>query len=204
MTHRLSFKDYKPLPTEIITGMTANYSMTHLINMMGKNIIYLETGVNKGSSISAIVQRCPNIAYAIGIDFYEPHIDEFEKKHLQEITKEKVTNAFSRAKHRIRASGHKDKVELILEHTRRVAPSIKNESIDFVFLDHYINSSDVEEACYLYYNKVKKGGYFAGHDYVYKGVSEPINRFREDNSITSPLSVFGAEWVWKKEENICI
>ena len=56
INHRLTFKDYEPLPTEIITGMTANYSMTHLINMMGENIIYLETGVNKGSSISAILR----------------------------------------------------------------------------------------------------------------------------------------------------
>ena len=83
-----------------------------------------------------------------------------------------------------------------------VIKDIEDNSIDFLFLDHYLNEKDVSNSVETWYNKVKIGGYFAGHDWVYQGVKEPIIKFREKHNITSTLSVFGAEWVWKKEENI--
>jgi hypothetical protein len=183
-------------------GRIANYGMTHLINLMGPDVIYVETGVCGGSSISYIVQRCTNIKKAYGVDFYLPNVDTFEQGGYFVYNEEKVKRLYNRAKKRIIASGQKDKVTLILEHTDVAVDYFDDNSIDFLFLDHYLNAKDVAEACEKWYNKVKIGAYFAGHDWGYTGVHQEVLKFRENHNITSPLSVFGAEWVWKKEGNI--
>jgi hypothetical protein len=54
----------------------------------------------------------------------------------------------------------------------------------------------------MWYNKVKLNGYFAGHDWLYEDVGRSVLNFREQYDIQSTLSVYGAEWVWKKDGNI--
>lgn len=198
-----TFEKEQARPTKQMKGVAANHGMVHLINLMGDNITYVETGVSKGVSLASIIQRCPNIKFAYGVDFYRAHIDTFERPEYQIFTKEEIEYSYTRAKTRILESGHKDKVTLILEHTDQAVRYFVDHSIDFLFLDHYLNGKDVEIACEYWYNKVRNGGCFAGHDYVYPGVSENINKFREKYNITSPMSVHGAEWVWIKEEDIC-
>lgn len=185
-----------------IKSLSANYGMTHLINLLGEDITYVETGVCKGVSISFIVNRCPNIKNAYGIDSYQPHTDLFEKNGGATFDRFAVRKSYHRAKDRILSSGAKDKVTLILEDVYDVVDAFEDGSIDFLFLDHYLNASDVYKSCETWYNKVRNGGCFAGHDWVYDGVSESVNGFRRDYDITSPLSVFGAEWVWIKQKDI--
>jgi hypothetical protein len=184
-----------------VSPKVANYGMTHLINLMGEDVIYVETGVHKGGSIANIVQRCPNIKAAYGVDFYKPNIDMFDRR-TQRYTTERQTNAYQKAKRLIQSSGHKDKITLIIEDVSVAVNHFEDNSIDFLFLDHYLNDKDVEDCLPMWYNKVKVGGYFAGHDYVYDGVCTSIDEFRSNYNLTSPLSVFGAEWVWVKKENI--
>jgi|TARA_R110000851_G_scaffold119378_2_gene247102 hypothetical protein len=179
----------------------ANYGMTHLINLMGANITYVETGVAGGSSLSYIVQRCENIKSAYGIDHFKAFKDEFNTPKLN-FSDNQGKGLYASAKKRILSSGEKDKVTLILEHTDVALNYFDDNSIDFLFLDHYLNEKDVAESCDNWYNKVRVGGYFAGHDWPYKGVYQEVFKFRKRNNITSPLSIFGAEWVWKKEGNI--
>lgn len=180
----------------------ANFGMTHLINLMGPDVTYVETGVAWGSSISYIVQKCPGIKKAYGVDFYRPNVDTFEQGGPCVYNQKMVRRMYLRAKQRILASGQKDKVTLILEHTDVALDYFDDNSIDFLFLDHYLNAKDVADSCEKWYNKVKIDGYFAGHDWPYDGVHQEVLKFRENHNITSPLSVFGAEWVWKKEGNI--
>jgi len=197
-----TFELEKELPLERYSSpKVPNYGMTHLINMMGDDVVYVETGVNKGVSISSVVQMCPNIKSVYGIDFYKPNTDEFDKKRIV-YSKEDVDFAYTRAKHRIRSSGHKNKISLILEDVSVAKDYFEDNSIDFLFLDHYLNQKDVEECLPMWYNKVKINGYFAGHDWVYHGVQSTVKDFRKQYDIQSPLSVFGGEWVWKKDRNI--
>jgi hypothetical protein len=178
-----------------------NYGMTHLINMMGDDVIYVETGVCKGVSISSVVQLCPNIKSVYGVDFYRPNVDEFDRR-AREYDQATMRHAYSRAKDRILRSGHKDKITLILEDVSVAVNYFEDNSIDFLFLDHYLNEKDVADCLPMWYNKVKIDGYIAGHDWIYDGVRTPIHQFRKTHNITSPLSIFSAEWVWKKEGNI--
>jgi len=179
----------------------ANYGLTHLIQLLGANITYVETGVSKGDSLGYIIQRCKNINAAYGIDFYKENTDEFEvtKAFYSQKT---LDRNFERAKQVILSSGEKDKITIIKEDVEVAVNYFKDNTIDFLFLDHYLNEKDVSISLETWYNKVKIGGYFSGHDWIYDGVRDPVINFREKYEITSPLSVFGGEWVWKKEENI--
>ena len=184
-----------------VTPDDANFGMTHLINLMGPNVIYVETGVHRGRSICSILQRCGNIKKAYGVDSYKSNIDTFDR-HIRFHSAENMKSSYNVAKRRIIESGHKDKVTLILEDVSIAKKYFEDNSIDFLFLDHYLNEKDVSISLETWYNKVKIGGYFAGHDYGHKGVKEPIEKFRSKYSISSPFSVYGEEWVWKKEGNI--
>ena len=199
----IKFNTNDSLPTEIYWKSTRspNYCLTHLIQLLGKDIIYVETGVGKGVGISSVVQRCSNIKVAYGVDFYRKNTDYFEREETT-YSDEEMSNWYKRAKHRILSSGHKNKIKIIKEHTSVAVDYFDDNSIDFLFLDNYLSEEDVYNECKRWYNKVKLNGYFAGHDWVYKGVQRSVTNFRQKHNIASPLSTFGGEWVWKKEENI--
>ena len=198
----IKFNEVNALPTEehFKNIKAANYCMQHLINMM-QDPIYVETGIFKGRSISFILQKCPNIKEAYGVDFWRGNTDSFERKETV-YSDGLMQNAYEAAVDRVLSSGHKDKVTFIKEDVATAVDHFEDNSIDFLFLDHYLNEKDVAECLPMWYNKVKLNGYFAGHDWPYKGVSETVLNFREQYNIQSPLSVTGGEWVWKKDGNI--
>lgn len=198
----ISFENREALPTEEHwkDGKTANQAMVHLINMM-KDPVYVETGVYKGRSISFIVQRCLNIKEAWGVDFWLPNTDQFELKETF-YSEDMQKRSFETACRRAMSTGHKDKIKFIKEDVSVAASYFEDNSIDFLFLDHYLNQKDVAECLPMWYNKVKLNGYFAGHDWLYEDVGRSVLNFREQYDIQSTLSVYGAEWVWKKDGNI--
>lgn len=198
----ISFEDKEALPLLEHWKRTkvANFQMVHLINMI-KDPVYVETGVFGGRSISFILQACPNIKEAWGVDFWKTNVDSFDATE-RSYSQSKMNGMMNIAISKILSSGFKDKVKLIREDVGIAVNHFEDNSIDFLFLDHYLNQKDVEECLPMWYNKVKIGGYFAGHDFVYRGVQNGVHGFRDQYDIQSPLSVFGGEWVWKKEGNI--
>jgi hypothetical protein len=198
----ISFEDREALPTEKHwkNSKTANQAMVHLINMM-KDPVYVETGVYDGKSISFITQRCLNIKEAWGVDFWLPNTDHFEQKETF-YSEDMQKRSFEVACRRAMSTGHKDKIKFIKEDVSVAASYFEDNSIDFLFLDHYLNQKDVAECLPMWYNKVKLNGYFAGHDWLYEDVGRSVLNFREQYAIQSTLSVYGAEWVWKKDGNI--
>ena len=199
----IDFKNEESLPYEVYwkSPKAPNYGLTHLIQLMGSNIIYVETGVGKGVGLSAILQRCENIKIAYGVDFYRENTDYFDRTP-HTYSDNEMSFWYQRARHRILSSGMKDKVKIIKEHTSLAVNYFEDNSIDILFLDNYLSEEDVYNECKRWYNKVKINGYFAGHDWPYGGVQNSVHKFRNENNITSPLSAWGGEWVWKKKENI--
>ena len=199
----ITFENTPPLPLEphFKYIKAANYLMQHLINMM-EDPIYVETGVSAGRSISFILQKCPSIKRAYGVDFWSENTDTFERSGDTHYSQAHSDRAFLSASNRILSSGHKDKVTLIKEDVAVAVDHFEDNSIDLLFLDHYLNKKDVEECLPMWYNKVKVGGYFAGHDWIYAGVKKSVLNFREQYDIKPLLSVSGGEWVWKKDGNI--
>jgi hypothetical protein len=199
----ISFEDKEALPLVEYwkRAKIANFQMVHLINMI-KDPVYVETGVFRGRSISFILQACPNIKEAWGVDFWKTNVDLFDKAGGRSYSQRQMSMNMESTISKILSSGFKDKAKLIREDVGIAVSHFEDNSIDFLFLDHYLSKKDVEECLPMWYNKVKIGGYFAGHDFKYTDVSKSIYGFREQYGIHSPMSNFGAEWVWKKEGNI--
>tara|TARA_R100000951_G_scaffold60209_5_gene50608 strand:+ start:1402 stop:2016 length:615 start_codon:yes stop_codon:yes gene_type:complete len=196
LTEKSTFPFYKNIKS-------ANFGLVHLINLMGPDVTYVETGVFKGDSLCHIVQRCPFIKTAIGIDQYKAYVDDFESKKVSGTYNQDLVDKIKQiCLNNILASGFKNKIQVIEEHTRVAVDNFEDNSIDFLFLDSYCSAKDVEEELERWYNKVKINGYFAGHDWPYEGVHRSVKEFRSKYDIQSPLSVMGAEWVWLKKENI--
>jgi hypothetical protein len=199
----ISFEDKEALPLVEYwkRDKIANFQMVHLINTV-KDPVYVETGVFRGRSISFILQACPNIKEAWGVDFWKTNVDSFDKAGGRSYSQRQMKMNMEESIYKISSSGFKNKVKLIREDVAVAVSYFEDNSIDFLFLDHYLNEKDVEECLPMWYNKVKIGGYFAGHDWVYREVQNAVHDFRTQYDIQSPLSAFGGEWVWKKEGNI--
>lgn len=195
----VDFLNESPLPFKRFDRdpKQSNRGMIHLINLMGDNVTYLETGIYLGHSICGIVQQCKNITTAYGIDFYQPYTDYFELQPTF-YSKEKVDRDYKIAINNILSSGNHKKIKLLKLSTAEASDYFENETIDFLFLDNYGNGEEVEEELERWYPKVRINGYFSGHDWPYEGVKNNVLKFREKYNITSTLSVFGAEWVWRK------
>lgn len=70
----------------------------------------------------------------------------------------------------------------------------EDESLDFVFIDAAHDYENVMLDLKSWYPKVKKGGYFAGHDYNHEPIIKAVNDFFEDREITNKLNC----WMIKK------
>ena len=77
---------------------------------------------------------------------------------------------------------------------------IDDASLDFVFLDAYIDQQSTMTDLNTWYTKVKPGGLFSGHDWLSPTVVDCVTQFRKDNNIQTNLSCYGDTWIWKKDE----
>jgi len=62
--------------------------------------------------------------------------------------------------------GYEDRAVMIRSNSRQAVELFNDESLDFVFIDANHAYDFVKEDIELWYPKVKKGGIFAGHDYM--------------------------------------
>ena len=61
-----------------------------------------------------------------------------------------------------------------------MAKEVKNETLDFVYIDALHDYDSVMEDLRAWYPKVKNGGYVAGHDWAIQGVKNAVIDFTND------------------------
>ena len=91
-----------------------------------------------------------------------------------------------------------DKVQVHEMDSDLAAEKIEDQSLDFIFLDAYINKDKCVRDIEVWYPKVKRGGVFSGDDWGAYDVRNAVNNFREKNNIHHPMSTFNDNWVWIK------
>jgi predicted O-methyltransferase YrrM len=100
------------------------------IKSLGNNLIYVEIGVYKATTLIKIYNECPNIKKIYGIDFYKEHkMDKYYyvNKNLNLYNKKIVEN-------KIKAI---NKIELIVMESIEASKQFQDNSIDVIFLDIY-------------------------------------------------------------------
>ena len=139
------------------------------INMMGENLVGLELGVFRGESFMTILHNCDNVKKLIGIDHWKPytdfiktnpdgkpamHIDAFQAELNKNVTLLLCKHNTPKGK----------QVSIIEKDSLEAVKEIEDESLDFIFFDAMLTEQQTFNEAMAYYPKIKKGGYFTGHD----------------------------------------
>jgi hypothetical protein len=91
-------------------------------------------------------------------------------KKRQDLTKEEL-------------KAYGDRFNLIEMNSRKAAALFEDESLDFVYIDGDHRYKGVKADIELWYPKVRKGGFFGGHDYVVArrcGVIQAVDEYFEN------------------------
>jgi len=173
-------------------------SLVHTINFLGKDIVGVEVGIYRAQNLCMLLQSCKNIKKLYGVDNFKPFTD-FKREVIHIGEKEQDYNKFV-SYHNIKYSGFKNKAKIIEKDSLVAVNDFKDNSLDFVFLDSYMNKNECKLDLESWYKKVKIGGIFAGHDFELNIIQESVIDFRINNNITTTLSFFDKVWCWKKEQ----
>ena len=92
-----------------------------------------------------------------------------------------------------------DKIELLEMDATVAASHIPDQSLDYIFIDGDHSYSAVVRDLDNYWDKVRTGGIFAGHDWNLPAVNQAVNEFRQKNNITSEIRFTQSNvWFWYK------
>ena len=149
------------------------------IKQLGDNIVGCEIGVCHAENFCHMLEVCDNIQKLIGIDPYiiyddyggsvgQGIVDNFKEVTFQNL---ELIDAGDRADIRIMTSDD-------------AASTIENDSLDFVFIDGNHSQEYVKNDLRNYYDKVKVGGIFAGHDYSLPSVQSELKQFLMEKNVS--------------------
>ena len=160
--------------------------------LSGRQLVGVEIGVCLGATTEHLLKQIPNIKKLYAVDNYPSYIDWNGADYSEERQELMKAHAFKKL------SPFNGVVEFCYESSTEFGKTLKEESLDFVFID----GDHSDEASYadfwMYYPLVKKGGIFAGHDIVLSDVEKSLKRFLGDN-FSKVITVSNNAWYLIKE-----
>lgn len=155
-----------------------------------------EIGVLAGNLTVKILKRFPSIKIYYAIDpwtFYPTYKETLSKRGQKFWNQDMLDENFKTFKQNIENFG--DRVRILKMFSNEAVDFIKDNSLDFLFIDGNHSYEYVKEDIELYLPKIKIGGLIGGHDYGYKvgGVKMAVDEIFSDSVF------FGSDktwWVW--------
>lgn len=169
--------------------------LVSVIQNLGSNIIGCELGVCRGHNLRYLLDRSPNIEKIYAIDPWKSYVD----MPWGVISQEEVSGWRTVALEML--SPYMNKVNILELTSVAAAEKIPDYSLDYIFIDGDHSYEAVTRDLRLYWNKVKPGGLFTGHDWVLNDVKRAVTEFRTEYKINTAMQFtdFHA-WYWKKEK----
>jgi hypothetical protein len=134
---------------------------------------FAELGFTKGAEIGVADGRYSEILLEKNPSLYLISVDPFYRPGHREKTEERLKK-------------YEKRVEIWDETSMDVVGTVKDESLDFVFIDGDHRFDFVMEDIIGWTRKVKKNGIVSGHDYYHfhnSGVVEAVNAFTQIHRI---------------------
>jgi hypothetical protein len=160
--------------------------------LSGRELVGVEIGVCLGVTTETLLKQIPNIKKIYAVDNYPTFVDwnggdmNAERQELMKQYAKTLLTPFG------------DRVEFCYESSIEFGKTLKEESLDFVFID----GDHSEEASYndfwIYYPLVKKYGIFAGHDIVLESVKKSLENYLGEN-FSKVITVSNNAWYIIKE-----
>ena len=170
------------------------------INTMGDNLVGLELGVCRGDSFLTVLHNCNNVKKLYGIDSWKPYHDflkpqpdgnpaYFVDEQQSELNK---FLTFWNLKHETDQSHD---FEILEEDSLTAVKSFADSSLDFIFFDAMVTGDQTYAEAMAYYPKIKKGGWFLGHDaicdlQVIKPIEQVKQKFNNSNELVTYNNCF--------------
>lgn len=172
------------------------------INIMGKNLTGLELGVLRGESFMTILHNCNNVSKLIGVDNWKPYTDyiknEPDGKAAYSVGEKESEYNKLLTKLNIKYGNVDNRYQIIEKNSLEAVKNIKDESLDFIFFDAMMSAEQTFEEGMAYYKKIKKGGFFTGHDSnAIKQVIKPIEKVKENYNNTNELVIYSNCFLFK-------
>lgn len=189
--------------TNFVNKSVNGQSLIHLINIgLGEDLIGVELGVGTAQTFCTFLQQCPKIKVLYGVDNYPvttaTGIEMSDNNHVPLDEKATEVSKFF-AHHNIKYSVHPEKAIFLEEDTLVASTKFENNSIDFIFIDTYVDYVQLTNELTAWYPKIKSNGLVSGHDWDYEDVRRGVNDFRKRLQTTSYFSTFDSVWVWRKD-----
>jgi hypothetical protein len=148
-----------------------------LLISLGKDLVIAEIGVFKGDFSKFIFENMqPKKLYLV--DVFDGYVGSGDKdgNNMQFTFLEKE---YEFLKEHFKKDSN---VFIIKDTSSNFLQKLDNESLDIIYIDGDHDYNGVKSDLHLSYDKVKKGGYICGHDYVsprFEGVVNAVNEFCE-------------------------
>ncbi len=179
--------------------MSLNYKTTSaiklqdIIKQLGPDVKGIELGVWYGVNMGHLLEECPNISKLIGIDPYHPYQDW--NRYIDTQMMEQAYNSALNI-----AEKFPGRASLKLMTSVEASEILTSKLFDFIFID----GDHSYERCYkdlnLWYDSIKRGGLFSGHDFSLPGVNKAIAQFRKERKIKGFFKVIPNDvWYWIKD-----
>lgn len=180
--------------TELFTP--PEYSSPGLVEhiaKLGEDLIGCELGVCRGYNLRYLLDRLPNVAVSYAIDPWLAYEDWCGPVPQHEVDQWKYI-----AYQMLLPLG--DRVYILEKNSVDAAEEIQDEILDYVFVDGDHSYEATLRDCGIYWNKVKSGGLFAGHDWQLPAVEQAVTEFRRQNNITTEIQFTDYNvWFWHKD-----
>lgn len=171
-----------------VNNKCSGYGLGKLIKNMD-NPIGAEIGVAEGFSTEFLMEANKTLTLYC-VDPFANYID-WNGNNLNE--REMIYQEFLK-----RTEKYGDRVKHIRKYSDDAVNDIPDNSLDFIFIDGLHTYEQVTKDMNNYYDKVKSGGIFAGHDYrVIECINQAVNEF----ALLKDKAVMETEcdvWYWTK------
>ena len=172
------------------------------INIMGKNLTGLELGVLRGESFMTILHNCNNVDKLIGVDNWKPYSDYIKNEPDGEPAytvgeKESEYNKYVTSLN-LKYGNVDNRYKIIEKDSLEAINDIEDESLDFIFFDAMMSAKQTFEEGMAYYKKIKRGGFFTGHDSnAIEQVMKPIEKVKQNYNNTNELVIYSNCFLFK-------
>jgi len=157
------------------------------------NLVGVEIGCAEGTTTECYLESFSNLRL-YGIDPYVPFID-WNGSNIHD-----GVNVYAYGKFREKVSRFGDRLIHLKDYSDNVYHKFADQSLDFIFIDGLHTYEQVSKDCKNYWNKIRPGGLFAGHDYnVISDVKRAVNEFAESLKIDKINVGKNDVWYWFKK-----
>lgn len=172
---------------------TSALGLVPVLQGLGRDLVGCEVGVSYGFNLVYFLENLPTITKVYAVDPYLPYDDGPGGLVTQDVI-DKVKELFL-----LNIEPNKDRVKFVNLTSIEAVSYIPDHSLDYVFIDGDHSYKAVTLDIRIYFNKVKSGGIFSGHDFHLNDVRQAVHEFRDKLNITDELKVVeNNTWYWVK------